>query len=192
MAKLRSPLYRSLVITLLFQLLWLLGGVLCTLTGMSVAWTLLIANLLTLWAPALLIKLTGMQLPEAFQINFALFITSSSLIGSSLGGYANIPQWDTIVHIYSGVLLGWFGIIVANQAEKAIKKQFPVWFKGFVAFMTPLGFASLWEIYEYTSDTLWGTSMQAGGLEDTIIDMLAALMGAIIVLVVGVTLRKRK
>jgi len=175
----------SLFIALLFQIAWITSGVLCALSGMDVRWGLLIANLFTLWVPALFILLTHSTLSVKFQVGFAVFITTSSLIGSALGGYGLIPNWDTLVHVYSGILLAWFGFIVANKVELSIKKELPLWFKNAVALMTPLAFAAVWEMYEYTSDTLWGTAMQAGGLEDTIVDMQAALVGAVIALVVS-------
>lgn len=178
-------LRRSLFIALLFQIAWVLTGVLFALLGATVSWALLIANLLTLWAPAALMYVTRMQLSDGFQIGFAAFITASSLVGSALGGYGSIPNWDTIVHVYSGTLLAWFGFIIANTAERSVKSPLPLWFKNVVAFMTPLAFAAAWEIYEYTSDTLWGTTMQAGGLEDTIVDMLAALIGAVVALIIS-------
>ena len=46
-----------------------------------------------------------------------------------------------------------------------------------------MAFAAAWEIYEFASDTFLHTTMQAGGLEDTIVDMLAALIGATIAVI---------
>ncbi len=181
--KTRLPIRRSLVIALLFQIAWVLAGLLFALSGVQVGWGLLIANLLTLWAPAAFMFITRIKLSDGFQYGYAAFITGASLIGSSLGGYGAIPHWDTIVHVYSGTLLAWFGFIVATSAEPSIKRPLPLWLKNVFAFMTPLAFAAGWEIYEFTSDRLWGTSMQAGGLEDTIVDMLAALLGAIVALI---------
>lgn len=178
-------LRRSLSIALLFQIVWVISGLLLAITGGEVKWGLLIANLLTLWAPVLFTLVTRIELSDGFQIGYAVFITAASLVGSALGGYGSIPNWDTIVHIYSGTLLAWFGFVVANNAEKSINTPLPLWFKNVVAFMTPLAFAAAWEIYEFVSDTLWGTTMQAGGLEDTIVDMLAAFLGAVVALIVS-------
>jgi len=180
-----QALRRSLIIAAFFQVAWIVTGLLFTLFGASVSWVLLIANMLTLWAPALLILITRMNLSDGFQIGFAIFITASSLVGSALGGYATIPNWDTIVHVYSGTLLAWFGFVIAGWAEASMKKPLPLWFKNIVAFMTPLALASVWEIYEYASDVFLGTKMQAGGLEDTIVDMVAALLGAGVALIVS-------
>lgn len=175
---------RSLIIALYFQIAWLVVGGVGVLAGGEVSWPLLFANLVTLWAPALFIVITRTALPASFQYGFAAFITASSLIGSALGGYGAIPNWDTLVHIYSGTLLAWFGFIIVGRAEASVKKRFPRWFSYIAAFMTPLAFAALWEIYEFTSDLLLGTSMQAGGLEDTIVDMAAAVVGSIVAVLV--------
>ena len=47
-------------------------------------------------------------------------------------------------------------------------------------FMFTMGVASLWEIMEFSLDNILGTHTQIGGLEDTMIDMVDALIGAII------------
>ena len=179
------PLRRSLKIALIFQIAWLVSGVLFTALNKNVEWGLLIANLFTLWAPVVLMRLTGLKLSDGFQFSFAVFVTAASLVGSSLGGYGSIPNWDTIVHCYSGAVLAWFGYTIASKAEQSIKKPLPLWFKNLVAFMTPLALAALWEIYEYMSDTFLGTNMQVGGLTDTIVDMSAAFVGAVVAVIVS-------
>lgn len=183
---------RSLIIALIFQIAWVVTGLLFTLFGANVNWSLLIVNLLTLWAPMAFIFVTKANLSEAFQVGFGIFITASTLVGSVLGGYAAIPNWDTIVHIYSGTILSWFGYSIASMAETYKNVSFPIWFKNTIALMTPMAFAAAWEIYEYMSDKYFGTVMQAGGLEDTIIDMLAALVGAMIALFVATLWLSRK
>lgn len=180
---------RSLLIALAFQIGWILTGLIFTLAGASVSWVLLIANLVTLWAPAAFILVTRSDLSSGFQIGYAVFITGASLVGSALNGYAVIPNWDTIVHVHSGVLLAWFGYIIVAKAELSIKKPLPLWLKNTVMFMTPLAFAAVWEIYEYVSDMVLGTTMQAGGLQDTIVDMTAALIGGSVALLVSTAWR---
>ena len=135
--------------------------------------------------------LTHIKFSYGFQIGFAIFVSVSSLVGSSLGRYAVIPNWDTAVHLYSGVLFAWFGYIIVDHAEELVKKPFPLWFKNIVAAMTPMALAAVWEIYEYTSDMLWGTTMQSGGLEDTIVDMASALLGAALMLIIYSVLATR-
>lgn len=182
---------QSLLIALYIQIAWVAAGLLFGAMGTQVQWGLLLANLLTLWAPAAFILVTRMSLPPSFQYGFAAFITGASLIGSALGGYAAIPNWDTYVHVYSGTMLAWLGYILVGQAASKAK-SLPLWLMNVFAFMTPLAFAALWEIYEYTSDQLWGTTMQAGGLEDTIVDMAAALVGASVALIAASLWRLRK
>ena len=178
-------LKRSLAIALIFQIAWIALGIIAALSGTNVYWLLLVANLFTLWVPVFFTLVTRIQLSARFQVAFAAFISASSLIGSSLGGYASIPHWDTIVHFYSGVLLAWFGLILVVNAEKSIQHSLPHWFKNSVVLMTPVAFSAVWEVYEYMSDMLLGTSMQAGGLGDTVIDMLAGLLGAFVALIVS-------
>ena len=133
---------RALAIALVFQVAWLVTGLIFMLVDAPVLWVLLIANLFTLWVPALFILVTRSSLPESFQIGFAVFITSSSLLGSSLDVYGAFLSWDTIVHVYSGVLLAWFGFILVGKVRVPKGVSLPLWFKNTVAFMTPLAFAA--------------------------------------------------
>ena len=47
-------------------------------------------------------------------------------------------------------------------------------------FMFNMGVASLWEIIEFLLDRFVGTHTQIGGLSDTVIDMIDALICSII------------
>ncbi len=184
---------RTLGIAASFQVAWLITGLIFTLAGVQVGWGLLIANIFTLWIPLLFTFVTRIELPYRFQISLAIFLTASSLVGSALGGYRFIPLWDTIVHLYSGMVLAWFGFILADDVEGIIKKPLPLWFRNLVAIMVPLAFGTLWEIYEFVSDNTIGTNMQVGGLEDTIVDMSAAVVGAILaIIIVGMRSRFNK
>ena len=176
---------RSLFLALIFQIAWIATGLIALLLGAEVKWPLLFANLLTLWVPALFEFIMKARLPDSLQIHYYLFITASSLVGSALGGYAFIPNWDTIVHIDSGVLLAWLGMYAVRYVEETRDIRFPAWFAAFVILATPLAFAVLWEVYEFMSDLLIHTTMQAGGLEDTIVDMLAALVGGLIAIILA-------
>ncbi|MDL0258489.1 hypothetical protein QQO98_10040, partial [Clostridioides difficile] len=72
-----------------------------------------------------------------------------------------------------------FSIIKYFYTQREISKMSKVFLVIFL-FMFSMGVASLWEIGEFLMDTFVGTTTQAGGLEDTMIDMVDALIGTII------------
>ena len=46
-----------------------------------------------------------------------------------------------------------------------------------------MGFASICEIIEYSLDTIFKMNTQAGGLSDTMQDMIDALIGSVIMII---------
>lgn len=176
-------LIKSLLFVLPFQITALLIGVVAALSGaedMTIG--LLVTIIVTLWAPAALTWMTRVELPFALQVNYFVFIILSSLAGSGLGAYAWIPNWDTYVHAYSGLFLAWLGFFAIQQAEGTMKATAPKWLTIVMGIATALAFAALWEMGEYWSDNTLGTTTQAG-LPDTIIDMVAALIGSTIAII---------
>jgi hypothetical protein len=176
-------LKKSLLFVLPFQIVSLLIGIVAALSGaedMTIG--LLLVIVVTLWAPAALAWVTRVELPFALQVNYFVFIILSSLAGSGLGAYAWIPNWDTYVHAYSGVFLAWLGFFAVQQAEVSMKATAPKWLTIVMGIATALAFAALWEMGEYWSDTTLGTTTQAG-LQDTIVDMVAALIGATLAII---------
>lgn len=182
----KAGLVSTLKLAFGFQLGWIVVAGLCLLVDRPIASHLLPFNLITLFTPAVVELVTRIKLPMALQIHFFVFVTAASFLGSIVGFYDSVPNWDTYVHIDSGVLLAWLGFFVVLQAEQRSKAQLPKWFGALFAFLVPMALASLWEIYEYFSDVVFHTSMQTGGLRDTIIDMVAAVAGALIAIAIAV------
>ena len=125
-------------------------------------------------------KKVNKLLDNSIYINLVIFIMVSSLLGSCFKFYS-INHYDDFLHLYSGILscnIAYLIIRYFNNEEniKMVNKVFVIIF----LFMFTMGVASLWEIMEFSLDNILGTHTQIGGLEDTMIDMVDALIGAII------------
>lgn len=125
-------------------------------------------------------KKVNKLLDNSTYINLVIFIMVSSLLGSCFKFYS-INHYDDFLHLYSGVLscnVAYLIIRYFNNEEniKMVNKVFIIIF----LFMFTMGVASLWEIMEFSLDNILGTHTQIGGLEDTMIDMIDALIGVII------------
>lgn len=110
-----------------------------------------------------------------------LFILSSLVLGTSYGLY-KINHYDDVLHIWSGSIASVFAyniikIYTQKEDRKNIKKAF---FFIFIL-MFSLAIAGLWEILEFSLDLLFKVNSQAGGLRDTMIDMIDGLIGTIII-----------
>ena len=125
-------------------------------------------------------KKVNKLLDNSIYINLVIFIMVSSLLGSCFK-FHSINHYDDFLHLYSGVLscnVAYLIIRYFNNEEniKMVNKVFIIIF----LFMFTMGVASLWEIMEFSLDNILGTHTQIGGLEDTMIDMVDALIGAVI------------
>ena len=118
-------------------------------------------------------KQTERLLSKELYIMLALFIMFSSLLGTCFNFY-DINYYDDFLHLWSGIIscIVAFSIIKYFYTQREISKMSKVFLV--------MGVASLWEIGEFLMDTFVGTTTQAGGLEDTMIDMVDALIGTII------------
>lgn len=186
--RVRTSYRRSLAVSLLFHVVWAVMLVVALFAGVAVDVLLIAAVSVLLWVPLIVERFTKEELPLVIQVSYGLFLTMSSVMGSALGVYGAIASWDSWAHLYSGVVLGWVGLFVVRIVERQTKAELPQWFSLCVAVMTALALGAIWEVGEFMSDRSIGTTTQFG-LEDTIVDMAAAGVGAGIVVVAAVWLR---
>ena len=133
----------------------------------------------TVFVPALVELLLRSPIPRALQLHYLIFIVAGPLAGSVLHTYSAIPRWDAYVHFDSGVMLAWLGMLAVRRAEERIAHPLPVWFGLSVVLAVPMAFAAAWELCEFVSDIVLGTTSQSG-LEDTMLDIVAGTAGALL------------
>jgi hypothetical protein len=122
-----------------------------------------------------------------------LFISALFFIGLTVGRffflYRDLPGFDKFTHLLYGMafcLISYplFYRINPEQQEKQDVRPITVLLFA-VGLATTCSF--LWEVYEFTFDRLFGTNMQhwlpgpATGVIDTMLDMLADLLGSLLV-----------
>jgi len=114
-------------------------------------------------------------------IIFFIFI---SLYLGTLNNFYRYEWWDTMLHVVSGIIIGFFAIIILKKhnPHNSMNSYNPIF-----VFIFVLSFAALcgviWEIYEFTIDTLFNLDMQGVeccGVTDTMVDLISDLIGSII------------
>ncbi|SIQ41109.1 hypothetical protein SAMN05878482_1011152 [Peribacillus simplex] len=133
--------------------------------------------------PLLLALFTKLQFNLPIIISYLIFLFGSQFLGSILGWYG-LGWWDTLLHLLSGSLLAFTGIALYERlVYRNAGKEISPWF----VFLFTLSFAALggviWEIYEFSSDQLFGMTLQGGGNKDTMIDLIADTIGGLIIAV---------
>ena len=108
-----------------------------------------------------------------------IFILLSVFMGRTLKMYNIISFWDKILHFVSG-------FVIASVAEQIYQKlngdesnrKLKYWF----IFLFSAASASVWEFYEFFIDLIFNMSAQAG-LADTMLDMIAGTVSALVFIV---------
>ena len=113
-------------------------------------------------------------------VNTLIIFIAISILGGTCFDFYRFNHFDDVLHITSGFI----GCMVArilfyfsqNETDIPRKRIFFVIYM----FMFSMGIASIWELIEYGLDRYLGFDCQAGGLTDTMFDILDCLIGSII------------
>lgn len=149
--------------------------------------------LLVTLAPVFLGRLFHVFIPPEFLLLAIAFVFASLFLGEMRDYYTRFWWWDIALHSFSGLLLGIVGFLlvyVLNQVEE-IGMHIKPGFVAFFAFLFAVGTGALWEIFEFSMDSFFGTNMQKAmlgdpsGLTDTMWDLIVDTLGALIISVLG-------
>ncbi|AFJ01824.1 putative membrane protein [Methylophaga frappieri] len=133
------------------------------------------------------------RIPAEFQLLTIVFVFAAVFLGEIHDYYGRFWWWDLLLHTTSGLLLGVIGFLlvyVLNESEK-IDLQLRPGFVALFAFLFALGVGTLWEIFEFAMDTLFGLNMQktmfsdTTGLTDTMWDLMVDAIGALMMSLLG-------
>ncbi|MEG1310794.1 MAG: hypothetical protein RR942_12660 [Romboutsia sp.] len=111
-----------------------------------------------------------------------LFILFSSLLGTCYRFYDIISNYDDFLHVWSGFISVSVAFSLLNFFNKQEVYKMSKFFIVIFLFVFSMGVASLWEIIEFLVDEFLGMNTQVGGLTDTVVDMIDALIGSIIII----------
>lgn len=147
--------------------------------------------------PSIVNRKWQLAVPNFIYVMYYLFLYCAIFLGEVLDFYYTVPHWDTILHFFSGAMLGALGFILVSwlNASEKVQVSLSPGFIALFAFCFALSCGAVWEIYEYLFDGVLGLNMQkfitAGGevlaghaalrdtMKDIIVDALAALMMAL-------------
>jgi hypothetical protein len=131
--------------------------------------------------PLLLALFTKLHFNLPIVISYLLFLVGSQYFGSILGWYG-LGWWDTFMHFLSGAILAFSGIALY---ERLVHRDAEMEISPWIIFLFTLSFAALggvlWEIYEFSSDQFFNMTLQGGGNDDTMIDLISDTGGGLII-----------
>jgi len=138
-------------------------------------------------------------LPSEVQLAIVAFIYAGSFLGEVQNFYVRFWWWDSLLHLFSGVVIGLivFGVMYVLYNSKKIHTS--LIFISLIIFCVSMTAEVMWEVYEFGMDQYFGKNMQrakdlcqtAGpcdsrlGLMDTMKDLLLGTIGSVFVSVLG-------
>lgn len=173
-------------ITLVLKMILLIGLILAVweqqwLNAVAVAVILGITFL-----PLALGRRFRVYIPPEFEALAVIFVFASLFLGEIHAYYVRFWWWDAVLHTGSGFLLGILGFLLVYVLNEKKDLEFHInpGFVALFAFMFAAGIGVLWEIFEFTMDSLFGLNMQKS-LRDTMWDLIVDAFGALVISVLG-------
>ena len=166
-----------------------------------------ILGILAIKLPYFLKEKIDLKIPSVMLLFYVIFLYAAIYLGEVRNFYFVVPHWDTILHTFSGGMLGAIGfsfITILNDTEKIPLNLSPIFVACF-SFCFALSLGAIWEIYEFTADCVLQTNMQKFALEDgtlligrqalsdTMKDLIVDSIGAFVISTIGyISLKYKK
>lgn len=143
----------------------------------------LILIVVTIMAVKILFKITFLKKSQAAYISILSFVMISMYLGNVLNFYSYINNYDKILHFISGIIINILSVIIylnfTNENINNINLKFIITFSS--AFI--IGCAGAWEIWEFTTDKIFGLQAQLNSLNDTMLDIICGSIGGLLSLI---------
>ena len=163
-------------------------------------------GLAVMMIPTIITRHFKLMVPGVMCILYYVFLYCAIFLGEIFSFYYRIPVWDSILHAMSAAMLSTLGFILVDWLNKDehVKLSMNPLFVSLFAFSFALMIGTLWEIYEFSFDSILGLNMQKARLEDgtplignaaltdTMKDLIIDAIAALSVAVIGFVTNSRK
>lgn len=156
----------------------------------AILWIFLnsIALIIISWALGFLLlfeKYIRIKIPSSMAIIFVVFIVFTLVLGSYLDFYERFLWWDDLLHWFYGWAFAFLGYLIIQYIsdKRGIKNE--IFIICLFSLCFSIAFWAMWEIYEFTYDTITNWNMQRTDqwrwVNDTMNDIIIETIAAIIV-----------
>jgi hypothetical protein len=128
--------------------------------------------------PALAASRLHIRLPVSFLAAAVLFIFATIYLGEQEGYYDLYWWWDILLHFGSAMGFGLIGFLFAFMLFEGDRYAAPPFAITLIAFCFGVTIGTLWEVFEFAMDQIFGLNMQKSGLLDTMSDLIVDCIGA--------------
>ncbi|NMD72586.1 hypothetical protein HHO41_20320 [Bacillus sp. DNRA2] len=165
-----------------------------------------VLGIFVMMIPSFVEKKKAIDIPDPIEIIYFIFLYCAIYLGEVHNFYYLIPYWDSILHAFSGAVLGVLGIILVrflNEGE-LVDIQLNPFFISFFAFCFAVAAGTIWEIYEFLADGMLSLNMQKfilvdgtqligrEALYDTMMDLILDTVSALIISLIAYPILKKQ
>ena len=135
----------------------------------------------TAWIVYFVCKITFLKKSEICFYVILAFTFSAIYLGNVWDLYRIIPIYDKLLHLLSGVIIAIIGFVLFLYLNNGnIKGDVNTYFVVIFSIIFSIAAAGLWEIWEFSTDMLFGFHSQNNSLIDTMMDIICgSIMGII-------------
>ena len=131
----------------------------------------------TIFVARFLFTKTFMKKSKVAYIVALIFIFISMYL-ANVWNFYGVPYYDKFLHLTSGVLLAFYGLILyiylcGNKENKTMRPITIVIFP----FIFAIAAAGIWEVWEFTTDQIFGLTAQMNDLHDTMWGIICGTIG---------------
>lgn len=135
--------------------------------------------ILVLTVIKVLINKSRILISTGLRFSVLAFIFVTMFFANEFKGYSFIPYLDKIEHLSSGVILFYIGSLILELINKNETNKLNVKTIILFSLFFAIAMAGVWEIYEFTTDRLFGLRSQNNSLVDTMGDIICGSIGAL-------------
>ena len=132
-----------------------------------------------------------LRLPKSFIGAVVTFIVGTIFLGEVGTFYERFWWWDIFMHTGSAIGFGMIGTVIMLIFVRGDRLSAPPLLLAFMAFAFAVCIGTVWEIFEFGMDQIFGFNMQKSGHIDTMSDLIVDSIGAVIGAAAGYLYLKR-
>jgi hypothetical protein len=127
-----------------------------------------VLGLIVMMLPSIIEHKFSIDIPNNMEVVYLIFLYCAIYLGEVRNFYYVIPHWDTILHAFSGAMLGAMGFYVVSFLNDRSYVNLSPFFVAMFAFCFAMTAGAIWEIYEFIADGIFSLNMQKHTLENGI------------------------
>lgn len=153
-------------------------------TGQYLFTVATVAAVILSLVPSIVQRNYSITLPFELDLLITLSIFLHIFMGEGLDFYKKFHVWDKILHVYGSSVVAMLAFVTVYTLHYTRKLRLTIPLIGFFTVTFALAVGGLWEIGEFTVDSLFNKQTQ-DSLDDTMWDMIDDFIGGIIIAILG-------